>query len=143
MVKFILGLLVGLVLGLSIEAPAETTNDTAPVSYQTEASPEKAALKLGKKLNCAEKTYTLKERVWTWSCVSKNQQRAYSLVHPDFGVDLFFATGNNCAPARQVWFVFAPNDWAVGVKSREGAGTRALAAEVRKRTGGYADYVCR
>ena len=58
MLKFILGLLVGLVLGLSMEAPAEITNDTTPVSYQSESGPEKAALKLGNKLNCAKQTYT-------------------------------------------------------------------------------------
>ena len=143
MLKFILGLLVGLVLGLSMEAPAEITNDTTPVSYQSESGPEKAALKLGNKLNCAKQTYTLKERVWTWSCMNKNHQRAYSLVHPDFASDLFFATGNKCKESRQVWFVFAPNNWAIGVKSQHDVGTRALAAEVQKHTGGYADYVCR
>jgi hypothetical protein len=105
--------------------------------------PETGALKLGDKLRCSNQSYTLKEKVWTWTCVSKNKQRAYSLIHPDWADELFYATGKKCASSRQVWFVFAPNNWAIGVRSKQGTGTKALATEVRKTTGGYADYVCR
>lgn len=144
MLKFILGLLVGLVLGLSVEAPAETTNrDTVPVSYKSEPQPEKKALHLGSKLNCSKKSYILREKTWTWTCVTKNKQRAYSLVHPDFAFDLLVASDRKCAPKRQVWFVSTPSNWAIAARTRSAVGTRPMAMDIKKRTGGLAFYVCR
>lgn len=139
--RFIPRLLAGLcfvIMSLTLVAQPAAGSLMEPVN-----SPEVGAQKLGDKLHCSDKSYTLKKKVWTWTCVSKNKSRAYSLVHPDWASELFFATGTKCATHRQVWFVFAPNNWAVGVRSKTAVGTKTLAAEVRKTTGGYADYVCR
>jgi hypothetical protein len=143
MFKFISGLLVGLVLGISYSTPPTSQDEFTPVSYKGEVEPERAALKLGDKLHCSEKSYTLKEKVWTWTCVTKNKQRAYSLVHPDFAFDLLVASDRKCAVKNQLWFVSAPNDWAIAARSRSGVATRDLAMEVKKRTGGLTFYVCR
>lgn len=108
-----------------------------------DVEPERGALKLGDKLGCARKSYELRKRIWTWTCVSKNHQRAYSLIHPDYAIDLLIASEQKCAPARQVWFVSAPNSWGITGRTRTQAGTRELIMDIRKVTKGLAFYLCR
>lgn len=128
---------------LSAISPSSTTPPAGTLTFvSSQAKPEAGAQKLGDKLNCSHKSYRLKKSVWTWMCESKNKQRTYGFVHPDFADELYYATGKRCATSRQVWFVFAPNNWAIGVKTKAFGNTKALAYQVRSVTGGYVDYVC-
>lgn len=110
-------------------------------SATTISKVDHGAIKLGDKLNCAKKTYTLRKKTWTWSCMNKSKTRGYSLVHPDFAFDLL--TDDTCAPSRQVWFTMPGNGWAIGAKSRSALATKQLASEVQKQTGGFTFYACR
>lgn len=126
----LLGAVVVVLLTLGLPSPAFSSE-----------TPDRGALKLGNKLHCADKTYTLRESTWTWSCMRKNKTRAYSFVHPAFAFDLL--TNDKCAPSRQVWFTMPGNGWAVAAKSHDAVATKQLAAEVQKETGGFTFYVCR
>lgn len=129
---------------LSIWNPTTSSPSEVTLRYQSSAEPlsiDKGAAKLGAKLNCAKKTYTLREKTWTWSCMNKSKTMGYSLVHPAFAFDLL--TNDKCAVKDQVWFNHANNGWAIAAKSHNGTATRALAESVRDQVGGFTAYVCR
>lgn len=134
------GAAVGLVKSVG---PAGGVARSSSASASDAVEPERGALKLGDKLGCARKSYELRKKIRTWTCVSKNHKRAYSLIHPDNALDLLIASEQTCAPARQVWFVSAPNSWGVTGRTRTQAGTRELIMDIQKVTKGLAFYLCR